>query len=250
MKWARRTIIILALVFMGPVIMVSCGNVKLGQDWRTADRGSTGIAPNPLATEEAVVQAYAARAFNWRGIFAVHTWIAVKPRGAASYTVYQVLGWRAYRNQPVVTRYNDLPDRSWYGAAPELLMDLRGEEAETVIPLIADAVDSYPYTHDYGLWPGPNSNTFIAWVARRVPTLGLELPATAIGKDFLGNGDVVGPAPSGTGYQLSLHGVLGVLAAEREGLEFNILGLNFGIDPLGPAIKLPGVGRLGFDRRS
>ena len=96
--------------------MASCGNVKLGQDWRTADRGSTGIAPNPLATEEAVVQAYAARAFNWRGIFAVHTWIAVKPRGAGSYTVYQVLGWRAYRNQPVVTRYNDLPDRSWYGA--------------------------------------------------------------------------------------------------------------------------------------
>ena len=32
----------------------------------------------------------------------------------------------------------------------------------------------------------------------------------------------------------------------EEGFEVNLLGLVFGVDPLGPAIKLPGIGRIGF----
>jgi hypothetical protein len=32
----------------------------------------------------------------------------------------------------------------------------------------------------------------------------------------------------------------------KEGVEFNLLGLVIGVDPLGLAIKLPGVGRLGL----
>jgi hypothetical protein len=34
--------------------------------------------------------------------------------------------------------------------------------------------------------------------------------------------------------------------AREEGLELNLLGLNFGIDIYKPAIKLPFVGRVGF----
>jgi hypothetical protein len=40
--------------------------------------------------------------------------------------------------------------------------------------------------------------------------------------------------------------VFGVLAAVEEGIEVNIAGLTFGIDPLNLALKLPGVGRLGL----
>jgi hypothetical protein len=40
--------------------------------------------------------------------------------------------------------------------------------------------------------------------------------------------------------------LFGVLAAVEEGIEVNIIGLTFGIDPLNLAIKLPGVGRLGL----
>ena len=100
---------------------------------------------------------------------------------------------------------------------------------------------------EYTLWPGPNSNTFVAHVAREVPELGLELPTTAIGKDYLNNGKVFANAPSGTGWQVSLFGVLGLTLAAEEGLEANILSANFGVDlsPLG--IKLPGIGRLGID---
>jgi hypothetical protein len=35
------------------------------------------------------------------------------------------------------------------------------------------------------MWPGPNSNSFTQWVASRLPELGLELPAKAIGKNWM-----------------------------------------------------------------
>jgi hypothetical protein len=78
-----------------------------------------------------------------------------------------------------------------------------------------------------------------------VPELGLELPPTAVGKDYLGK-DVFATTPSGTGYQLSLYGLLGLSIGRDEGLELNLLGMILGLDPLDVAIKLPGVGRIGL----
>ncbi|MGR8919270.1 MAG: DUF3750 domain-containing protein [Gammaproteobacteria bacterium] len=238
----------LLAVLAGPVLVGVGGAVDLDADWRTASRAPAGIAPEPRATPEAVVQVYAARAFNWRGLFAVHAWIATKRAGARAFTVHQVLGWNKWYGRPVVDSRVDVPDRAWYGAPPELVADVRGAAAADLIAPIEQAVARYPYRDDYRVWPGPNSNTFVAFVAREVPALGLALPATAIGKDYLPGGALTAAAPSGTGVQLSLGGVLGVLAAKREGLELNVLGLVFGIDPLRPALKLPGIGRVGLSR--
>jgi len=218
----------------------------MGQDWRTASRASAEIAQQPDQVSEALVQVYAARAFNWRGVFGVHTWIATKLEKADHYIVHQVIGWRAWQGAKVVVSEREIPDRLWYGQRPELIFELRGDAAQAVIPKIYQAVEVYPYPLDYVLWPGPNSNTFTAHVARAVPELNVDLPPTAIGKDYLPAG-LWARAPSGTGYQLSLFGLLGVLAARTEGVELNLLGLSFGVDPFGPAIKLPGLGRVGFD---
>jgi hypothetical protein len=79
-----------------------------------------------------------------------------------------------------------------------------------------------------------------------VPELGLDLPPLAVGKDYLGGSRFLARTPSGTGYQLSLFGLLGLAVGVREGIELNVLGLTLGIDPLRPALKLPGIGRLGF----
>lgn len=248
MKWVKGAAIFAGVLLIGPLLTVSCGGVNLGQDWRTADRSSTGIAPSPRENPGAVVQAYAARAFNWRGIFAVHTWIATKPKGAEHYTVHQVMGWRRYHNLPVVVSSPDIPDRSWFGNQPVVVADLRDEQAEQAIPRIRAAIESYPFENTYTLWPGPNSNTFTAHVGRQVPELRLDLPATAIGKDYLTNGSMLESAPSGTGGQVSLYGLLGLTAAKEEGLELNFLGLVFGVDPMTPALKLPGIGRLGMSK--
>ncbi len=245
MKWHYFTLIWFCIFFLGPVLALFSCSVRLDTNWQTASRESANLAPHPSKTHEAVVQVYAARAYNWRGIFAVHMWIAVKPQDEY-YTNYQVVGWRAYRGGSAVVVHSDIPDRYWYGHKPEVLLEWRGERAAAVIPKIQAAVESYPYEREYTVWPGPNSNTFIAHVIREVPELELDLPVTAIGKDFTPLNQPFIRAPSGTGYQLSVFGVVGITVAREEGLELNFLGLAAGIDPLGPAIKLPGIGRIGW----
>jgi len=153
-------------------------------DWRTASRESAGIAP-PVSNPEAVIQVYGAPTWGWRGLFAIHTWIAMKPEGADHYTVYEVIGWRARRGLSVVRIAEDAPDRYWYGEAPQLLLDRRGSEAARLIPQVDNAARSYPWPDEYSAFPGPNSNTFPAWIAEQVPELGLDLPFKAIGSGYL-----------------------------------------------------------------
>jgi hypothetical protein len=217
------------------------------RDWRTASREPAGLAPDPATTPEAVVQVYSARAVSWRGWFGVHTWIAVKPSNAAEFTVHEVMGWWLKRTGSVVVSRNRPADGYWYGNRPELLADVRGPGVDDLILRIEAAVKEYPYPDRYHVWPGPNSNTFVAFVARKVPELRVDLPPTAIGKDYLG-WKSVGRTPSGTGGQASLFGVLGVSAGLEEGVEVNLLGLNLGVDPKSLSIKLPIVGRLGPKR--
>jgi hypothetical protein len=192
-----------------------------------------------------VLQVYGARTVGWRGVLAVHTWIALKPAGASSYTRYEVMGWGVGRGAPAIRVNRTGPDNYWFGSRPDLLLDLRGDGVDALIERVEAAVAAYPYPWSYRTWPGPNSNTFTAFVARSVPELRLVLPPTAIGKDYLPGGTIAARSPSGTGVQLSVFGLLGVLAAPAEGIEINVLGLNFGLDVKDPAVKLPVVGRVG-----
>lgn len=154
------------------------------KDWRTASREPAGIAPNPHVTKEAVLHVYGAPAWGWRGWFAIHTWIAAKPANAEAYTVYEVIGWRQQRGLPVVRIEQDLPDRYWFGERPRLLKEVRGSAADTLIGAVDRAAKTYPWPETYTAFPGPNSNTFIAWIARKVPELELDLPFSAIGSGY------------------------------------------------------------------
>jgi hypothetical protein len=229
------------LTFCGPLWNLLSGKVDMKSDYRTANRDSAHIAPNPQVVEDAVIQVYSARAFSWRGLVASHCWIAVKPKQAQEYTVYQVVGWRTFSGLPALSIAKDIPDRNWYNQRPRLLLDIRGNQAEMLIPRIERAARHYPYAKPYTLWPGPNSNTFPAYIARQVPELGLVMPADAVGKDFLTPAAFVAKAPSGTGYQFSLYGVLGVLLAKKEGIEINIFGLEYGVRFAPFGIVLPGI---------
>ena len=218
----------------------SCTNTR--SDWRTASREPVGLAPDPAEVKEAVVQVYGARTIGAKGLFGVHTWVAVKPAEAKEWTVYELVGWRLRWAESAVVVHNRPPDGRWFGAVPELYADRRGPGVEALIERIDKAARAYPFGAEYRAWPGPNSNTFTAWIARAVPELEVDLPATAIGKDYLGS-SIVGAAPSGSGVQLSLGGVLGVAVSAVDGVELNLLGLNFGVSPNG--VKLPIVGRIG-----
>lgn len=240
---------LVALLAAGPLWSLASGRAALGRDWRTASFRPAGLAPDPATHREAIVQVYAGSAFGWRGAFGVHTWLAAKPKGADRYTRYEVIGWYARAGQSAVSISNArAPDAEWYGAQPKLIDELRGIEAETVIAKLPQAIASYPYANIYRVWPGPNSNTFVAHLGRQIPELRLTLPSTAIGKDYLAFGEFFAPTPSGTGYQLSLFGLFGVSAGPDDGVELNVLGLVLGVDLRRPALKLPGIGRVPGDR--
>lgn len=177
-----RTLKIATIIALTGLLVLNCSPAK---DWRTASRESAGLAPNPAGTEEAVLQVYGAKAWGWRGWFAIHTWIAAKRTGESFYTVYDVVGWRGHRGEPVLRIATDIPDRYWFGEKPLVLKEHRGAGAEKLIAAIDKAARAYPWKTTYSVFPGPNSNTFTAWIAKQVPELGLSLPFTAIGSGYV-----------------------------------------------------------------
>lgn len=242
LRAVMAVIVVLGVLLVGPATVLVADDARLAQSWRSARSDSAGIAPLPAQEPKAVIQVYAARTFGWRGAFAVHTWIATKRPNADQYQTHHVIGWRS--GNKVISRWED-PDRYWYGSMPDLILDLRGDRAAELIDAVEAAVASYPYPNSYTAWPGPNSNTFIAWIGREVPQLQLEMPPHAVGKDYLGGFRLVDWTPSGTGAQVSLMGVLGMTLALDEGAELNLLGLTIGLDPQDMNLKLPGIGRVG-----
>ena len=244
--WLWVMAAVFGLLVVAPLVGAAAVHGGSNAPWWSANRESAGIAPDPATTAEAVIQVYAARTYGWRGVVGVHSWIAAKPAGADHYLRYEVIGWRLHHGGGLVGDGPGTPDAYWYGRRPELLAELRGRAAEAAMAKVARAAAAYPYPRDYSVWPGPNSNTFTAFVARAVPELRLDLPPTAVGKDYLPNAAIAASTPSGTGYQVSLFGLLGVAVGLEEGIEINLLGLGFGVDPNDLALRLPGLGRVGL----
>ena len=213
----------------------------LDREWAAR---SYGYAPHPNDYDDAIIQVFAARTRGSKKALAVHSWIATKRKGADQYMITQVFGWRLRPGGSALFREPGIPDKSWARNEPILIQDLRGDEVEQIIDKVDKAIQEYPWHDVYTVWPGPNSNTFIAWLGLQVPELQLDLPATAIGKDWRPIASTFGKSPSGTGIQFSLYGLLGCTIAYEEGLEFNILGLSIELDVFDLAIELPGIGRV------
>jgi len=215
--------------------------------WDDAAWSSAGILPAATGDPEPRIVVFAARTAGWRAIFAVHTWIVVKGADADTYTRYEVTGF----GRPLRVNARP-PDGFWLGARPEVVADIRGPLAGEAIPKIEAAVRAYPFT-DYGtyrMWPGPNSNTFIASVLRAAPELQIAMPPVAIGKDYRADGSLFGLTESATGIEMSLYGLFGLKIGKVEGLELNVFTLVAGLDAVHPAVKLPAIGRIGVDLRS
>jgi hypothetical protein len=214
------------------------------RSFRDANWSSVGALPAAAAHPDARVLVLTGRTGGWKGVVAVHSWIVFKRENAATWTRYDVVGW----GSPV--RLNGwAPDARWYGTTPRVVADIKGEDAQALIPKIEQAVKDYRYANDgdYRLWPGPNSNSFVAAVLRAIPEAGVAMPPNAIGRDFRPE-PYLGWTDSGTGIEASLWGLVGFKIGWVEGIELNLLGLVSGFDIRDPAIKLPGFGRIGLSR--
>jgi len=240
----RTFVLLFVTIFLLPIAARAALNLfdERAQSWQSADWSSIGSLPPATRHPEARVLVLSARTGRWKGIFATHSWVVVKRENARSWTRYDVVGW----GNPVRTN-GWAPDGRWFGDSPVVVADVSGAEAEALIPRIEAAIRAYTYAKagDYRIWPGPNSNTFVAGVLRAVPELAATLPSTAIGKDFRPR-PFVGLTDSRTGVEASLWGVLGVKVGWVEGIELNLMSLVAGLDFRRPGVKLPGVGHVGL----
>src|SRR5262245_52849975 len=241
----RKVLVAILAIFLFPLAVHAA--LYAGKDrptsFRDADWSSVGMLTAAGAEPEARLLVFTGRTGRWKGIFAVHSWVVIKPENATTWSRYDVVGW----GQPLRTN-GWAPDGRWIGDTPRILLDVRGEQAAALIPKVQATIANYDYNQygDYRVWPGPNSNTFTAAMLRAVPELGVTLPANAVGKDFRPL-PYAGLTDSGTGVEVSLWGLLGVKVGWVEGIELNVLGLVAGLDLRHPAVKVPGFGRVGFD---
>ncbi len=150
-----------------------------------------------------------------------------KEQGALQYARYDYTAW----GEPIRTN-GFAPDGRWFGAVPETIVAVDGDNANRLIPRIQYVIENYKFRSlgDYSAWPGPNSNTFVQAVLDAVPELKAVLPPTAIGKDYPYEGEWLGITPSRTGIYASLGGYLGLTVGWVEGIELNFFGAVLGID--------------------
>lgn len=241
----KRTMLVLFLVFILPAL-ASAGwwiAQKPELSWRNADWGATGLLGSPGAEGDAAVHILSARTGGLKGAFATHSWIVIKRPGSTSYERYDKVGW----GMPI--RKNGFaPDGKWYSNDPEIVTSIRGAEAAQLIAKVDAAIDTYPHAGrgGYRLWPGPNSNSFVAHVLREVPELDAALPPNAVGRDYLSGGRWFLIEPDGKDIHLTLFGLAGVSAGLRSGFEVHFIGLVAGFDFRNPAIKIPAFGRVGL----
>ncbi|MCP1198177.1 DUF3750 domain-containing protein [Notoacmeibacter sp. MSK16QG-6] len=209
--------------------------------WRQADWGSSGLLPSASDDENAAIYILAARTGGLKGALAVHSWLVVKAAEGTRYDRYDKVGW----GQPV--RRNSYPaDGRWYSNDPFVVTAIHGEAATRLLPEIDAAISSYPFRNsgDYRIWPGPNSNSFIAHILDEVPELQTALPPTAVGRDFRPGIIAFDMASDHRDIHITLGGLIGFAAGARYGLEIQFLGLVAGFDFARPAIKVPGWGRF------
>lgn len=245
MRFFKRLALAFLLLYLLPV--AGAVGLWLTEDrprtYREADWSSTGILPMPENDRRAAIYIFSAKTGGLKGAIASHAWIVTKARDAKGYERYDKVGWGT-----PIRRNSHPPDGRWYSNAPRLVRAIHGPEAERLIPKIEAAIAAYPYAQPggYRLWPGPNSNTFVAHVLREVPEIGAVLPPDGVGRDYLPGNAFFRLDPDGRDLHVSLGGYAGFSAGVRSGLEINLLGLAAGFDFARPALKLPGIGRLGM----
>ncbi len=209
------------------------------RSWRDANWASAQLLKQPQQ-DGAEVYLMSARTGGMKGALATHSWIVLKREGEARYERYDKVGW----GQPV-RRNAFVADGNWYSNPPKIVWQAEGTTARELMPSIDAAIVAYQYqqTGDYGIWPGPNSNSFVAHVVRSVPGFASDLPAEAVGRDFPKDKRWIWRDAAGT-WRASLGGYAGLSIGGTAGFEMNFLGLVTGFDWRRGEIKLPGFGSM------
>jgi hypothetical protein len=101
------------------------------------------------------------------GALAVHYWFVVLDEGGCHrWEVWQTKNAGGDRCIGHVHRDLKAPEEGVGGGGSRVEKQWVGEEARRIARIL-ECVDTYPWCQRYRYWPGPNSNTFAAWVLRQ-----------------------------------------------------------------------------------
>ncbi len=178
----KRLMLAFLAIFLLPVLMGAGALAYRGgpTHWSDWDRNVTSRLPSAAEYPQARILVMSGRTRGWKGVVAVHSWIVVKGENEPNWRRYDVAGW----GSPL--RLNWWPPDLWFGERGKAIVDITGPRAQALIPRVDAAIKNYQYSNygDYRIWPGPNSNTFVAAVLRAIPETEVALPPNAIGRDF------------------------------------------------------------------
>ncbi len=173
---ARR--VLAALV--SAVLLIGCHH-------RPEQKGFAGLTDSPRT---AVVQLWCDEIPHLEAI-ACHCWFASWSPGEGRWRRWEVwqdpgprgsgTDWGHLRRDlmGVCSGVSDGDD----GSPPWVLAEWRGAEAER-LQAVLSRPESYPWRDVYRYWPGPNSNTYVAWVLREAE-LTDRLPPAALGAGYV-----------------------------------------------------------------
>ena len=119
----------------------------------------------------------------WIGAIAWHYWFVVcDDTGRHRWEVWQTKnagGWCIGH----VHRDLKHPDDGVGGGPSRLVRKWHGDNAVKIVRVL-DRIRTYPYCQRYRYWPGPNSNTFVAWVLREAD-VDYRLGPKGFGRNYL-----------------------------------------------------------------
>jgi hypothetical protein len=117
------------------------------------------------------------------GVVAVHYWFVTNDHGKRE-------RWEVWHRANVGglsmghLHRNLLPPDAPVGGGPTRLACCWSDaDAASVVQALQESWDQYPYRDHYRPVPGPNSNTFVAWILHRA-SITYPLSCRAIGKNF------------------------------------------------------------------
>ena len=116
------------------------------------------------------------------GMFAWHYWFVVEDgTGCHRWEVWQT---KNAGGSCIGHVHRDLkaPADGVGGGPSRVAADWEGDAAQRIAAVLGDAA-RYPYCQRYRMWPGPNSNTFVAWVLREAG-VSAALDARGIGRNY------------------------------------------------------------------
>lgn len=172
-----------------------------------------------------------------------HSWVVANvkgPSGGFRHRRYEWLGDASATDSDNPFDYFGNGDVAIHG----VVIDEEPSKLAEIVACLERETKSYRDLN-CGCWPGPNSNTFADGLIRACG-LGIELPATAVGRDYRGPIGV-SVTEGRTGVQLETW-LGGAKIGLKEGVGADLAGLSLGLHFWPPGIEVPiNPGRIGLD---